>query len=338
MNPGVEGRYSSNQTSQYKDLNLLIEHRTIFLFDRMDRVCQYPIKDTVISSRVGNIPRRFRFPDGSLFETRDNDGVDQMLRSAKYRQKSWFFLLESQWKVAFFGLLILFALAYFFIVSFNSWLARKLAPSVPHSWSVQITDRVVKNFKSRKIFHPQKVDKSVELKKRILKHFEDFQKDFPSQKMYLEFVSSPSIKANAVAFPDGRIIVTDELLETFNSEGQVLGVLLHEIGHVYYYHPVEAVIKNLVLGLTASLIVGDGGFVAFSLMVLNNRYSREAEREADEFALNQMMQRGIPPESLAEALTHFKNQSQSSDIPVFLSTHPNIDSRIEQAQQRAEKK
>ena len=33
-----------------------------------------------ISDRVGSIPRRLDFADGSSFETRDNDGIDRLLK------------------------------------------------------------------------------------------------------------------------------------------------------------------------------------------------------------------------------------------------------------------
>jgi len=34
-----------------------------------------------VSSRIGNTPRYINFPDGSLFETEDNDVVDKMVKS-----------------------------------------------------------------------------------------------------------------------------------------------------------------------------------------------------------------------------------------------------------------
>ena len=330
MRASVDGKYYS-KTSQYKDLKLSIERKTISLFNPTGFIHQYPLENTIISNRIGNIPRRFNFPDGSTFETRDNEGVDKMLNSIG-GYSNWIFSLESKWPVVIFGLFILSSFIYLFIFHFNPWLAKQLAPSVPHSWSIKITEHVIKNLKKRKLFLPPKPDKNMELKKRVLKHFEDLKIDFPNHNIELKFISSPLIKANAMAFPGGQIIITEELLELFNKEEQILGILLHEVGHVYYYHSIKMIIKNLTLGLVASMTSGDGTFVAFSLVILNNRYSREAEREADNFALDQMNQKGIPQKFFAEALTHLKNQSQGLKIPAFLSTHPDIDARIQRAQ------
>lgn len=361
-NPYIEGKYHSDQTSQDKDLNALIEHEAIFLFDGKDLVHQYSLKDTTISSRLGNIPRRFHFPDGSLFETPSNDLVDQVLASTKYRQRSWAFLMESRWKIVCISLITLLFTVYFFISHINPWMAKKLAPIIPHSWSIKISDTVIKQLEKAKIFRPQKENQN--LKKRIQKWFENFKKDFPDLKMDLRFVSSPVIQANAMAFPGGRIIITDELLETFSeNENQVLSVLLHEIGHVYHHHPIELMIKDSTLSLAAFFILGDGGLIGFSLLLLRSHYSRQVEQQADEFTLNQMLRKGIPTEAFAEALTHLKNQdnrgTQKLDknednknegkdkdkknkkewsIPPYLSTHPDIDTRIERARQKTKEK
>ena len=63
-----------------------------------------------ISPRVGSIPRRLTFPDGSVFETADNDGVDVWLRRSKGAKSGWVHGLE-----AFRPRLLVFVVAVIFL-------------------------------------------------------------------------------------------------------------------------------------------------------------------------------------------------------------------------------
>ena len=61
-----------------------------------------------ISPRVGSIPRRIEFPDGSLFETTDNDAIDGLLFANGRRRAGFVHSLER-----FHPRLLIFALAVF---------------------------------------------------------------------------------------------------------------------------------------------------------------------------------------------------------------------------------
>ena len=60
-----------------------------------------------VSARIGRIPRRITFPDGAVFETDDNNGIDEGLRIAGItarRTQGWIDALESRWQVALWSL------------------------------------------------------------------------------------------------------------------------------------------------------------------------------------------------------------------------------------------
>ena len=80
-------------------------------------------------------------------------------------------------------------------------------------------------------------------------------------------------------------LVLDGLVRFAGDEDAVLGVLGHELGHVAQKHSVRQVLQSVGVGAVASLLWGDFSGVAASVPIVAGMlgYSREFEREADEF-------------------------------------------------------
>src|SRR5919106_6858625 len=68
---------------------------------------------------------------------------------------------------------------------------------------------------------------------------------------------------NAFALPGGPIFVTEGLLRQLKTEGELAGVLGHEIGHVIARHSSERLAKQqLTQGLLSAVLVGSGDYSA----------------------------------------------------------------------------
>ncbi len=149
---------------------------------------------------------------------------------------------------------------------------------------------------------------------------------------------------NAFALPGGQIFITAGLLKNLTSEGQVAGVLAHEIGHVVARHSAEQVAKSkLTNGLTGAAAIGlydpdrpgTAASAAAAAMVgklLTMRYGREDELEADKLAVDFTPAAGYDPRSMIQVMEILDRESQGSKPPEFMSTHPNPGNRIEQIQ------
>ncbi len=149
---------------------------------------------------------------------------------------------------------------------------------------------------------------------------------------------------NAFALPGGQIFITAGLLKNLTSEGQVAGVLAHEIGHVVARHSAEQVAKSkLTNGLTGAAAIGlydpdrpgTAASAAAAAMVgklLTLRYGREDELEADKLAVDFTPAAGYDPRSMIQVMEILDRESQGSKPPEFMSTHPNPGNRIEQIQ------
>ena len=151
---------------------------------------------------------------------------------------------------------------------------------------------------------------------------------------------------NAFALPGGPIFITEALLGRLKSEGQLAGVLAHEVGHVIGRHSAERIAKEqLTQGLTGALVLStydpndpnSGRTAQMALLVgslINLRYGRQDELEADRFGVKLMTEAGYDPRALTGVMEILASSREGGGPPEFLSTHPdpgNRKQRIEEA-------
>ena len=141
---------------------------------------------------------------------------------------------------------------------------------------------------------------------------------------------------NAFAVPGGYLYVNIGLIRAAESESELAGVIGHEIGHVVGKHGVKQLTRQLGLAAVIQLALGEDqskleqivtGLAANGILM---KYSRDAEREADEYAVQEMYDAGIDPEGLAiffERLLNLQRRSPSKLEQLF-STHPPTVERV----------
>ncbi len=103
---------------------------------------------------------------------------------------------------------------------------------------------------------------------------------------------------NALALPNGTVILTDDMVEMVDGDVDVLvGVLAHELGHVQQRHGMRLLVQVTALGAIASTVLGDFSSLLASVPVLMGQasYSRQAEQEADAFAVDVLRHAGLSP-------------------------------------------
>lgn len=165
--------------------------------------------------------------------------------------------------------------------------------------------------------------------------------DTSSRKGELEFKLSvvKDNTVNAFALPGGYVFVHTGLLSFVRTDGELAGVLAHEIAHIDRRHSMQAVGRAVGLSLLVQLVMNHRdndsreqirkiGGVAINLALLG--YSRENEYEADQFAVTFMTGAGFPKQDLANFFRRLETQSggSSPDFLRFLSTHPPTGERI----------
>jgi predicted Zn-dependent protease len=149
---------------------------------------------------------------------------------------------------------------------------------------------------------------------------------------------------NAFALPGGQVFITKALLQRLETEGQLAGVLGHEIGHVLARHGAEQAAKQqLTQGLTGAAVIAtyhpsnpasrNSAQVAQMIGALvNMKFSRGDELEADKLGVRFMAETGYDPRAMIGVMKVLENSVKGGNTPEFFSTHPNPENRIEKIQ------
>jgi beta-barrel assembly-enhancing protease len=161
--------------------------------------------------------------------------------------------------------------------------------------------------------------------------------DFPYE---FTLINDPSI--NAFALPGGPIFLHSGLIQNADNEGQVAGVVAHEIAHVQLRHgtnqasranllEIPAVLAGAVLGQGAGAQIGQLG-LSLGLQSVLLKYSRDAERQADALGARMMTEPGFNPIEMARFFEKLE-AAGGSRAPEFLSSHPSPGNRVQLVQQ-----
>lgn len=159
-----------------------------------------------------------------------------------------------------------------------------------------------------------------------------------------EFVVLNNPVPNAWALPGGKIGINRGLLTELQSEAELAAVLSHEIVHAAARHGAKAVERGMLLqaglvgiGLASQnhdyrdLIVGGAGI---SAQLLNLRYGRDAEREADFYGMKYMAAAGYEVRAAIDLqrsfvrMTEEKGQGSEGWLAGLLSSHPPSRERV----------
>ncbi|MBV9957319.1 MAG: M48 family metalloprotease [Acidobacteria bacterium] len=152
---------------------------------------------------------------------------------------------------------------------------------------------------------------------------------------------------NAFALPGGPMYVNRGMIEAARNEGEMAGVMAHEISHVALRHATAQATETQkaqigsVLGQIAGAIIGGGvgqviggasqvGFGAWAL-----KYSRKYESQADLLGAQIMARAGYDPRDLANMFRTIEQQGGSGG-PEWLSSHPNPGNRYQAIMREAQ--
>jgi predicted Zn-dependent protease len=150
---------------------------------------------------------------------------------------------------------------------------------------------------------------------------------------------------NAFALPGGPMFVHRGMFDAAAAEGEVVGVMAHELSHVLLRHGTANATKaqnpwlqlGQVAGALGGAMVGGaaGSAIAqgsqFGLGTLLLRYSRDYEKQADLLGAQIMARAGYDPRALARMFETIERETKSSGGagPQWMSSHPNPGNRTQ---------
>jgi Zn-dependent protease with chaperone function len=153
-----------------------------------------------------------------------------------------------------------------------------------------------------------------------------------------EFHVIPQKEINAFALPGGQIFINVGTITAASNEAELVGVMAHEMSHVYMQHSAKQVGKTqttaLIAGLAGALLGATGGGllselaqagIQFGAQGIILKYSREDEAQADAVGAIIAYKAGYNPQGMADFFQ--KLAAQGGEGPQFLSDHPNPGNR-----------
>jgi Zn-dependent protease with chaperone function len=150
---------------------------------------------------------------------------------------------------------------------------------------------------------------------------------------------------NAFALPGGPMFVNRGMIEAAHDEGEIAGVMAHELSHVLLRHgtaqaskaqkyeigAVAGQILGAIVGGTAGSIIAQGSNFGISTYFM--KFSREYESQADILGVQLMARAGYNPQSMANMFRTLA--AQGGGGPEWLSDHPNPGNREQRIIQEA---
>src|SRR4029078_6921067 len=152
---------------------------------------------------------------------------------------------------------------------------------------------------------------------------------------------------NAFARPGGPMFLNRGMLDAARTDGEVLGVMAHEISHVVLRHGTAQATKGqkFQIGAMAGQVLGaivggwEGSVISqgtqLGLGTYFLKFSREYERDADLMGAQLMARAGYDPRQMANMFQTIEKQGGSQG-PEWLSDHPDPGNRYEAINREAE--
>jgi len=152
---------------------------------------------------------------------------------------------------------------------------------------------------------------------------------------------------NAFALPGGPMFVNRGMIQAAGSEGEVAGVMAHELSHVVLRHgtaqasagqkfaigAIAGQILGAIVGGRTGSVIAQGSELGIGTYFL--KYGREYERQADLLGAQIMARAGYDPRAMARMFQTIEREGGGRG-PEWLSSHPNPGNRVEAINREAQ--
>lgn len=213
-------------------------------------------------------------------------------------------------------------------------IAGYIAEKIPIEWEAKFGDQVFSQYDDETILTNSAWAGPVSnITSRLLPVVEKSGYEF-------KFHIKQDTNVNAFAIPGGHVVILTGLLEHADSAEEVAGVLAHEIAHVTRRHSLQNIIKSAGLLVILQALVGDasglfGMATEASRYLLQQKFSRDFEREADDTGWAYLVEANIDPRGMTKFFEKLKELMAESGMDAMentlslVNTHPASQERID---------
>jgi Zn-dependent protease with chaperone function len=336
----VEAGYYDGHSARWHRVRLSVVPGGFVLIDGEGWQRTVRADELKIGERLGGAPRRLNLPDGALCEIPDPAGADALLAQLGHRGSA-VERLQASWPIAAVSVVLMLGV----MAASYRWglplAARLLAPAVPEAVLEAMSSSTLRTLDAH-LLQPSAL--RPERQQQLAADFAALRKPGAEALSHeIVFRGAPRLGPNAMALPDGQLVVLDELVALADHDEQLLAVLAHELGHVHLHHSLRLLIQTTLVGAAMAWWVGDFSalLAAAPTVLMQTRYSRELEAEADAYAATLLRANRLRPERLAEMLEKLQAAHSAKTAPRaegdeegegdwldYLSTHPATQERI----------
>ena len=292
-----------------------------------------------VTDALGSTPRLIRFADGAFCEVTDVAMLGRLLAAHGHHEKRVVQWEGSLTRIVAAGVALLAVL----VVGYRYGvpvLAAVAAEHVPEKLVTVTSQETLKLLDG--VFGPTELDEA--RRSRLIERFKRLRwPDGESVRTYeILFRKSDALGPNAMALPSGTLIVTDALVKLAADDDEIVAVLAHEAGHVEHHHGLRLVFQNSVVALVITWLVGDVStlLAAAPTALLQAKYSRDFERDADTYAVSLLRFNNIGTGSFAKMLERIEasvdetHKNPGLAMLDYLSSHPVTSERLEGLRER----
>jgi len=260
--------------------------------------------DIKIPPRLANTRRRLALSNGAAFVTQDNESIDELAERARAITRSsvggvksgyrgnWLYRLESHLGAVAACFVAIIAIAALTLVYGIPIAAKRIAYAVPQPVQNSMSEGTLELLDS---LYLSPSELSREEQARVLALASDAIEGVGITSYAVELRTG--IGPNAMALPDGTIVITDDIVELCANDNELLAILYHEIGHLQNRHLLRRVLQSSFVSLGLILMSGNvetiDSLIALPTFYLDMSYTRGFEIEADRYALQSLKDRGL---------------------------------------------
>lgn len=319
----VHATYHDGRTSQPRPVRVRVTDGLVHVEDDATATA-FPLAAVQLEPRLGDLSRRLDLPGGGSCQM-PPDFELPMAGDAPARMERWVNELEVRWTWAAAAAVGVLALLWGGVVygvpAAAKVVAQRMSPVVEQQMGRQALASLDRIALKQSTLPPER-RAALMVRFGELTHAAHVDSEYT-----LEFRTSPAVGPNAFALPGGVVVLLDELVKVAANDDEIAAVLAHEIGHLQERHTMRHVLQTSAAGVLVAAVIGDVLSVssyaaALPAFLLNARYSRAFELEADQSAFVLLDRTGVDRAHFVRFLTRLEKTQGGTSMPGWLSTHP----------------
>jgi Zn-dependent protease with chaperone function len=324
----LEGFYQPPGRAAREAARLFLGDEQRLTLSAQDVTQTFTLSEISVSDALGTIPLFLLFPDGGRFVPADDPAFRHWYQQR--RKPGLVYRMESHKRGVMATLLATCLLIVFYVYGLLPWASNAIALRIPTSVEQSVGR------------HTMTLLQASDFKPTALQVLPDLLREGRTP-VTLRLMNIPDV-ANAFMLTDGTLVLSDKLVALSPSDDALAAVMLHEMAHHVYRHPMRMLVRSSLVSLSLLWMTGDVSGVGDTLLQTASlanelQFSRGMEQEADDWAIIEMKRQGRSLTQMAgmfRLLAAESKDEQGSGLPDWLSTHPAMQSRIEHIEAAAQ--